>query len=673
MGFSFSGVFTNIDTDALVAYTMQANSTTLNRFQVRKNTWEAKNSAIQALESRFETFKTLADSLNNRSEFSLSYASTSDRDVLGANVTSSGYVQGNYEIEVNQIAKAERRIQAGLDPTETWVGDKSITGVGEEYISADNISDNSGENYKFVFKFGSEDTVNVDLSGYDATGITLTQLVTEINTAAGYTAASADQDGDNYRLKLQASAAGDNKALVITDDNSVGILDSTDDFAEKSGSTKGPLVGEGQFVYTYDGETCTVTTDEWTTLQDMVNLINNDSNNPGVSASILKHDGATGGDYHLVLTGRNSGEDYALTVEAATTLSGFESGTGNWTVTQTARNSQVRVDGYPSVDWIERNSNTLTDVISGMTIDLATTGTATITLNQDTSSLESNLSNMVNAYNGIVDCVEGYTGYDEETGTSSLMQGDTTLNSLLSQIRGVFTGTVPGFDSSRDKYTILSQIGIEIDKDGYLSFDSSTFAEAMDEDYNAVLNLIGAVAIGDTDSDDVRFTSAGSTTQTGYYDLEVDFDASGDISAARIQHENADSFGSMSINGTKLSGWNDMPEYGLNLEVLGSGTSETKTYRVYVQDGFGGELYDKIDDMLDDVDGVFKLKKDQYDSAVDAVEKQIEWQEDRLERLEETLKAKYARLESLMAQLDSQRGAFEALFTSIDANSSGDE
>jgi hypothetical protein len=69
-----------------------------------------------------------------------------------------------------------------------------------EYIAAADISTTTGTNYQFIFEFGSEGTVSVDLSGYAATGIQLDELVSEINSAVladtgtYYAAASALYD-----------------------------------------------------------------------------------------------------------------------------------------------------------------------------------------------------------------------------------------------------------------------------------------------------------------------------------------------------------------------------------------------------------------------------------------------------------------------------------------------
>ena len=89
----------------------------------------------------------------------------------------------------------------------------------------------------------------------------------------------------------------------------VGQLATADKLVNGGVAGLDTLVGAGNFVYTYNGVTRTVVTDATTKLQDLVNLVNNDSGNPGVSASILDYDvtGSSGHRYHLVLSGKNTG------------------------------------------------------------------------------------------------------------------------------------------------------------------------------------------------------------------------------------------------------------------------------------------------------------------------------------------------------------------------------
>jgi flagellar hook-associated protein 2 len=74
-------------------------------------------------------------------------------------------------------------------------------------------------------------------------------------------------------------------------------------------------VGAGTFIYSYNHKETTITTTATTTLEDLVGLINNDADNPGVTASLLYYNGA----YHLVLNGNDAGTDYAVRINTGST------------------------------------------------------------------------------------------------------------------------------------------------------------------------------------------------------------------------------------------------------------------------------------------------------------------------------------------------------------------
>ena len=78
-------------------------------------------------------------------------------------------------------------------------------------------------------------------------------------------------------------------------------------------------VGAGNFIFSYNNKELIIQTNDDTTLNDMVGLINNDTDNPGVTASILKYDSGDGLAYHLVLSGKDSGSDYQITVNTSNT------------------------------------------------------------------------------------------------------------------------------------------------------------------------------------------------------------------------------------------------------------------------------------------------------------------------------------------------------------------
>jgi len=74
-------------------------------------------------------------------------------------------------------------------------------------------------------------------------------------------------------------------------------------------------VGEGTFIYSYNHEETVINTTSTTTLEDLVGLINNDANNPGVTASLLHFNEM----YHLVLNGNDAGTDFEISVNASNT------------------------------------------------------------------------------------------------------------------------------------------------------------------------------------------------------------------------------------------------------------------------------------------------------------------------------------------------------------------
>ncbi len=74
-------------------------------------------------------------------------------------------------------------------------------------------------------------------------------------------------------------------------------------------------VGAGTFIYSYNHKETSITTTATTTLEEFVGLINNDADNPGVTASLLYYNDK----YHLVLNGEDAGSDYKIRINPSST------------------------------------------------------------------------------------------------------------------------------------------------------------------------------------------------------------------------------------------------------------------------------------------------------------------------------------------------------------------
>jgi len=473
-----------------------------------------------------------------------------------------------------------------------------------------------------------------------------------------YTATSSDTD----RLTVETDAGASEGAHEIA----INQLAAAERQVHDGLAGLDALVGEGVLAYTYDGATRSVQTTAETTLEDLRDLINNDAGNPGVTASILEYD--AGGDqvYHLVLGGNDTGADYAITIEdSQTTLDGtngtVDFRTATYTETQSAQDAQVRVDGYPDGAWITRSTNSVDDILPGVTLNLhAPTEvgeTVRISLNRDTESLKEKVNTLIGAYNDAVDTIQEQTAYDEATGTAGVLMGEFTTTHVRRELRMPLIEAAPGFLDGEDAYTLAAQVGLSIDRYGNLELDEETFDDAVADDYLGLLALLGAQRTGASDSEALRFYAASTLTEPGAYDVRAAFDG-GTLISAQIKgsDEGEDAWRDATVDGNLIIGDEDYDEASLRVTASYGGTGTVQA-QVRVRQGFAGALYDNIDDLLDATDGALTMAQDRCQGSIDTLSANIERQQDRLAQMEARLREQFARLERALAQLEAQRSA----------------
>ena len=681
-GLGLSGVFSGIDTDVLISQSMAFNSIPMTRLSRQKSQWQAKDNALADLESRLGDFKSLVDSLRSSSTLESVRATSIDSDVLAASA-SSGAIEGSHQVEIDQLALAHRLVHdSGLAEASSTVGVAKSTGLNLNGVSDPDATwfTTTANGASYTLDFDSEADIT-DVVFAVSTGYSMNQTAALINVrsqaVSGYDAASIEVDAQTGKSHLRLTALDGATEGALGQTLTSG--DSIDELNDAAGWTK-TTTGTGTFTYTYDSVTRSISVAQDATLTDLVALINNDAQNPGVSASLLENNSA----YHLVLSGKDTGTSHSIEIDnLGTTIPGF--GADSFIETQSAQDIRLRVDGYPEGDWITRNSNTVTDVIPNVTVSARAAGTTSISINRDTAQLQADLSNLTAIYNGLVDKISAYAGYNDETDSGGVLQGDSSISRLLDSLRSSVTSVVPGFLSGVDAFTISSEIGLEfgstdsaglsiIDDIGKLSFDTSTFDSAISSNYRGVLDLIGGSGKGVSNIDDIQFSSSSDSTEGGIYNVRVDFSASGSVSLAMIKKEGESIWRNLNVSGDKLGGEVGSPEEDLNLTVAWDGSGAyTANAEVRVRQGFGNVLYDNVSALLDSVTGVITNKREQYESAIAGVDKNIEFQQRLLDSKEMYLREKYARMEASLAKLDSQRAMFDAVFASLETIKKSDE
>ena len=238
--------------------------------------------------------------------------------------------------------------------------------------------------------------------------------------------------------------------------------------------------------------------------------------NIGVTASIM-NDG-TGN--RLILTSTNSGTDNQLQITASSGLSALAYngavGPSNMTQTQAAQNAQFTLDGVA----VTKSSNTVTDAIPGVTLNLTGTNPSTPTtfaVSANTSAISTAVSNLVSAYNSAMSTISGLTSFNATTNTGSVLLGDFTTQSVVNQMRSIMNTSI-GYGSS-GSVSSLADLGVTFNKDGTLSLNSTTLASAVANPASNISALF--LALGKPTDSLVSYTASTANTQAGSYAVTV--------------------------------------------------------------------------------------------------------------------------------------------------------
>jgi flagellar hook-associated protein 2 len=218
-----------------------------------------------------------------------------------------------------------------------------------------------------------------------------------------------------------------------------------------------------------------------TTLAALAKLINDDENNPGITASVIDS-GETENPYVLLLQANNSGEGSRISNIIGlnmTELHGAEPG---------SLNAKIIVDGIP----YQRQSNSITDVLAGVTLELKGTGSASVSVVPDTSAVSEAVAGLVEAYNDVIQEINTQVAYDEETKEFGALAG-TGIRSLAFDLLELMNTTVNA--DAEGKITSMYHLGMEFNRDGTLSLDNEVLDAALVDNPEAVQ----AFFLGDED------------------------------------------------------------------------------------------------------------------------------------------------------------------------------
>lgn len=406
--------------------------------------------------------------------------------------------------------------------------------------------------------------------------ITATPADSTIVTASASSIAVAG----SYALDITQIAKA--QKLVATGQTSatasIGNGTVTIDFGTISGGTFDTVTGKytgASFTSNGNGaKTLTIdaSNNSLTGIRDAINAAN-----IGVTATIINDGSAT--PYRLSLSSGSMGQSNSMKISVAgdaalgNLLGQDPVGVQNMSEVVTAQNASFKVNGVT----VSKTSNTVTDVISGVTLNLLkpTTSTTSVTVAQDSGSVQTSVSSFVKAYNDLNTTLKNLSGYDAAAKKGGVLQGDSTVLQLQAKVRSILTTSV---SNTSGALTNLSQIGVSFQRDGSLALDSAKLSSAISSNFSDIASLFAETGRA-TDSL-ISYTSSTSNSKVGTYGVDI----------TQLATQGSLTGSAAPVSTTITTGVND----ALDVSVNGTATSIILAAGTYTAATLAAELQSKI-------------------------------------------------------------------------------
>ena len=240
------------------------------------------------------------------------------------------------------------------------------------------------------------------------------------------------------------------------------------------------------YVFSEKSDNTTVNLTLSGTVENVVSQLNGVS---GLSAKLVKTSSSGTDTYSIALTSEDAGLSGGFKLSASgasrweTTVSPSTNSDGN-SFSQLSRDASLEVNSVR----VSRNSNSIDDVIDGITIDLKADTVDEVQLNVTRSStnVKASVESIIASLNEFKSVLESLTFIDIEGGDNGPLAMDPTVSRLKSNFKKLAFEPIAGYGES-DIY--VSQLGVKTNENGEYYFDEAAFERTWDanpEYFNAL-------------------------------------------------------------------------------------------------------------------------------------------------------------------------------------------
>jgi len=469
-----------LDVQGIVEAIIHARKQPIRNLEQTQLFYNAKKSAFQELNTRISAVESSLFDLNTYA-FGAKKASVNQADVLAAEATFLAQA-GSHSLFVRQLAQAQSTLSGVFSSADAELGDGTFSMTqGEAEFS------------------------------FATAGKTLNQLKDAINSSDLSVQAVVIRYGTaDYRLQISATSTGTDQVFSISDD---GVGSNFNQVAKSAThySASASFLQHGRSFSITDGDNSyeVVIDSSNDSLESLAAAIK-DSASDWLTAAVRKE----GANYYLELATLDSAKPLTITDDG--------SGLDMQFARMAARDAIFNINTSNPADAVTRSSNTITDVIEGVTLNLKKTevdSPVILTVATDNAATLEKVKAFATAFNSAIDFLSAQFTYNEETGRSGILSGDSTARQAQMELLSAVTSRVQGIESGSG-YEYLANVGVTLDKNGHLQINESELNSALNSDPTAVQRVFKDV--GTSSTSELSYVSRTSDTVAGRYTVYYD-------------------------------------------------------------------------------------------------------------------------------------------------------
>lgn len=368
-----------------------------------------------------------------------------------------------------------------------------------------------------------------------------------------------------------------------------------------------------------------------------------DQANAGVEASVV----FDGSKYHLVLTGDATGTANAFTVTGSGALAAlsYNPGASGLGLTTSASNASFSLDGLT----ITSGSNAINGVVPGLSLTLTQSGSATVTVSQDSGALEHAAESLVSALNGALGTIAQNASYTPTSGGGPLF-GNVGIEIIRSNLLSTISTSTNPAAAFGSPYSSLSSIGFSVTSGGTITFDPTAFENAAKTNYGAVASLLGEV--GTATNAGVSVGAIGSAPP-GTYAVNVTSNANGTV-VGTINGEAASGTGGL------LTVYDHGVAQGLSLQIASGLTGDLGS--VSISEGVFASLSSLVNSALASGTGAVTGQITNLNTTLTSMNKKVTDLLAQAKKETALLTQQFSEAQATLSQLDSVSSFLTAYF-----------